>query len=283
MATTAKKTTTASKLAAGNKKPVTKAKTTTKTATKAKTVDLITDTAHKLENLTKSKAYAMVDKLAQEMDFSYFQLGGVLSVIQSNGWYSDEGHETFKSFIEAEHGIGYRKAMYMVGIYNGLVEANVPWAKVECLGWSKLKELCDTLTEDNVDEWVEIAKDMTVIQLQAYIKEQNKGSTSTDDDSDAPDEDDVADSKKLSTLTFKVHDDQKEIINDAVDKAKNDADTEFANVALESICMAYLAGGKPSKAKPKSLQATMKASSWEEVLDIFEKLWPDVILTAEVQ
>jgi len=282
----AKKTTTAAKVAAGKKTTTAKPKTTTavkpKTATKAKS-DLIVDTAHKLENLTKVKAYAMVSKLAQDIDFSYFQLGGVLSVIQSNGWYTDEGFDNFKSFVEEEYGLGYRKAMYMVGIYNGLVEANIPWEKVEGLGWSKLKELCDIINEENVDEWVEIASELTVIQLQAYIKEQQKGSTASDDEDDEDAPDAMEESTKLSTLTFKVHDDQKEVINDAVDKAKNDADTEFANVAMESICLAYLSGNKPKKApKPKSLKDTMKGSSWEEVLEIFEELWPDVSLTAEV-
>lgn len=263
-------------------KAVSKAKAKPKAKT-AKQTDMIADTATKIENLTMDKAYTMVTELSENMDFTYFQLGGVLAVIQSNSWYTDSGFDNFRAFIEEKFGIGYRKAMYMIGIYNGLVESGVAWEKVKSLGWTKLKELSEILTEENVDEWLEIAEDMTVLQLQEYIKQQAKGS------SDSSDKAEVEESDKVTTITFKVHGDQKEVITDAVDKAKHDADTEHANVALESICMAYLSGGKPvkgakaAKVKIPTLTESMEASSWEEVLEVFEKLWPEVQLTAEVE
>jgi len=276
---------TAAKVAA--KKPLAKkpaSKTVIKPKAKtAKVKDMIADTAHTIENLTMDKAYAMVKDLSNDMDFTYFKLGGVLSVIQANNWYTDSGFDNFRAFVEEKFGIGYRKAMYMIGIYNGLVESGVPWDTVKDLGWTKLKELAEILTEENVDEWLEIATDMTVLQLQDYIKQLNKGDTET---GDAPE---VDDTNKVTTLTFKVHEDQKEVITDAVDKAKNDADTEHNNVALEAICMQYLSGGKPTKAskakaaKIPTLKEQMQASDWEEVLEIFEQLWPEVQLTAEVE
>lgn len=254
------------------KKAVVKKKSVTKAKTKAK-VDLILDTAHELENLTKVKAYKMVHELAETADYTFFQLGGVLSVIQSNGWFTDEGFDNFKAFVESEFGINYRKSMYMIAIYNGLVESGVEWSQVKDIGWTKLKELANILSPDNVEEWVGHANDMTVLQLQEYIKQQAKGDLEGSGEKEET-------KNTVSTMTFKVHEDQKEVIEEAIDKAKGEADTDVNTVALEAICLNYISGGS-AKAKPASLKQVMKKHSWEEILEAFEGLFPNIDLTVE--
>lgn len=268
--TTAKKKVVAKKKAAAKKATVKKAA--------VKQVDLIVETATNLETLKKKDAFKMVGELVESVDYTYFQLGGVLSVIQSNEWFLDEGYETFKAFVETNYGINYRKAVYLVAIYNGLVESEVEWKKVKDLGWTKLKELAAILTPDNVDEWVKQAKSMTVLQLIEYIKEQKAGSL------DSSGSDMSSESSKVTTMTFKVHEDQKEIIKAAVDKGKEEAETEFDAVALEAICLTYINSGSPKKAgKQKSLKALMKDSgNWEEVLETFGEIWPEVDITVTV-
>ncbi|MEK0325570.1 MAG: hypothetical protein QQN63_07680 [Nitrosopumilus sp.] len=86
----------------------------------------------------------------------------------------------------------------------------------------------------------------------------------------------------VTTLTFKVHEDQKETINQAVDQALEESNTEFKAVALEAICLNYLAGGSTKASKPLSLTGTMEKYSAETVLDAFEVVFPDVNLTAEL-
>jgi len=257
-----------------------KGKGKAKTATKEKPVkgDLIVETAHELENLKKDVAFKLVSELAENVDYTYFKLGGVLSVIQSNNWYGDEGYETFRSFVETEYGIHYRKAMYLVAIYNGLVDSGVTWDSVKGLGWTKLKELAHLLTPQNVKKWVKVASDLTVLQLIEYIKEQNKGTL--EKGKDAKDSDAAA----VSSMTFKVHKDQKEVIEEALEKAKGEANTEVNTVALEAICLSYMSGGKKAKAAPKkqTLAEQMGDHTWEQVLEEFEKLWPDVDISVTV-
>lgn len=239
-------------------------------------VDLIVETAKEIAALNKETAFEVVPSLIDSVDFSYFKLGGVLSTIQDNDWWQGDS-PTFKSFIEDNFGIHYRKAMYLVKIYDGLVEAEIPWHKVSGLGWTKLKELADILTNENVDEWVEKASNMTTLNLQAAVKAFKAGELDTGGTTDP-------DTSGVSTITFKVHPDQKETINEAVDQALEESGTEFKGVALEAICMNYLAGGSTKGAtKPLSLQATMEKYSAEQVLEAFEAIWPEINLTAEME
>ncbi len=263
-------------------------KGSTKAAKKSKS-DLIVMTAHEIENLTKEKAYNKAVELNESVDFTYFQLGGVLSVIQSNAWFVEEGYESFKDFVEGTLGMKYRKAMYLVGIYNNLVESGVAWDKVKAIGWTKLKEIAHLLTDENVDEWVERANVMTTLQLQEYVKELEKGDMVEGGEVEL-------DKTKVSTMTFKVHADQKEIIREALDKGKHEQGTEFDTVALESICMSYLNGYQtkeivkevqvtkevPADNAPASLSDVMENAGWEEVLGQFEKLFPNIDLSVTV-
>jgi hypothetical protein len=265
-------------------KPVTK---------KTAELDLIVKEASTIEKLTKDKAIIYVDDLLQSNDKNLFLVGGALAVIQDNGWFHDEGCDSLKEFVETRYNMKYRKAMYWIQIYKAIVESGVHWSQVSSIGWSKLRMIADVLTVDNVEEYVKIAKDMSQTQLYDYVKEQKKGSLEVGDSAKkAPDQTAVAEAKKLSTMTFKLHDDQKEVVVEALEVAKNDADTEFDAVALEAICMNFLSSGgaaKPAPTKGKkekgfpTLKAAMAASGYEEVLAIFEELWPEVELSVSTE
>lgn len=239
--------------------------------------DLIVHTAHEIENLKEDKAFKLVPQLLDSTALSDFKLGGVLSVIQAQGWYMDRGFENFRAYVEGECGINYRKAMYLIAIYNGLVESKIAWEKVKHLGWTKLKELASILTVDNVDDWVAQAESMTVIQLQEYIKAQSAGTaTGTGETSK-----NTGEVKKVVTITFKAHEDQKQTIREAVDKAKHELGTDVDTVALEHICLDFL-GGQSKLANAPTLEEMMKGKSAEEVLQAFGEVFPDVELTAEL-
>jgi Mg/Co/Ni transporter MgtE len=167
--------------------------------------------------------------------------------------------------------------MYLIQIYTGLVESGVAWEKVKHLGWSKLKELANILAPDNVDAWVALAEQVTVLQLQEQIKEATKGSSA----GDSPEAPETADTK-TTTMTFKLHEDQKVTIREALDKAKHESGTEHDAVALEAICLDFLGGSSKLKAVP-SLKSLMEGKSVEEVLEAFGEVFPDVELTATME
>ncbi len=235
--------------------------------------DMIVKTAKEVENMKAEKAFQMVPALLDNIDHDYFRLGGVLAVIQSQGFYQDKGFDTFRAYVESECGIQYRKAMYLVQIYNSLVESGIPWVKVKHLGWTKLKELANILSPSNVDEWVSLAENVTVLQLQAYIKDATKGESA----GDSPETE--VDPSKTTTMTFKLHADQKATVREALDKAKHETGSEFDAVALEAICIDFLGSTSKLKAVP-SLLELMKGKSAEEVLEAFGEVFPDISLEA---
>lgn len=260
-------------------KSVTKAKPATKAdpvpAPEVEVEDIIVSTAKEIETMKADKAFHLVPKLLDSIDHDFFRLGGVLALIQTQNWCMDHGHETFRSYVESECGLQYRKAMYLIEIYNGLVESGVAWDKVRHLGWTKLKELARILSPENVDDWVAVAEQLTVLQLIDHIKEATKGENAAN----SPEV--VGEKSKTTTMTFKLHEDQKETVREALDKAKHESGTEFDSVALEAIALDFLGGESKLKSMP-SLKELMEGKSVEEVLTVFEEVFPDVTLEATV-
>ena len=268
-------------------KPVQKTKQAVKPAqAKADTVekvegdvaaDLIEQVAFEVENLTEKKAFELVPKLQDNIDHDFFKLGGVLAKIQADGWFMEKGYENFRGFVEAESGLEYRKAMYFIGIYNNLVQSGVKWETVKHLGWTKLKELAAILTVENAEEWAGLAEYMTVLQLQAYIKGQKAKVTPKADGPSAGE----SDATKVTTMTFKLHTDQKATVREALDKCKAETGTEFDSVAIEHICLDYLSGDSALKKMP-TLAQLMTGKSPEEVLEAFSGVFPNVEISANI-
>jgi hypothetical protein len=189
---------------------------------------------HAIENLEELEAKKLVDKLRESAEFTFFELGGVLSVIRDHGWYAPYG--SFPEFCEG-HGIHYRKAMYFVSIYNRLVEAKVPSDDVKEIGWTKLRILAPVLTPDNAVWWLSLAKEQTATQLGETIKAHKQGATKLLEDHS---------SSKITIKTFKLHDDQKATVEAAIEKAKEQLGASSDTAAFELICLDFLGNVLPS-------------------------------------
>jgi hypothetical protein len=204
--------------------------------------DVIADTVHELENLDKADALALIGTLNDGAAFNFFKLGGVLARIRSHRWY--DPYETLAEFCETEHGIRPRKAQRLMLIYNSLVEAKIPWDQVKHLGWTKLSIIATLLKQENGQQWIKIAEEQKTIQLIDTVKKAMKGA--------AGEVQSIEDqSAKISTKTFKLHDDQRQTIEAAIDKAKEQAGTQYDSAALELICLDFLGGGGSKMPSPK--------------------------------
>lgn len=232
--------------------------------------DDLTDIVHLVENLKEKDARELVGKLAESAEFTFFKLGGVLSVIQANGWY--EPYASFREYVESEHGINYRRATYWISIYNDLSAAKIPWEKVKNLGWTKLKEIAAILTPENVDHWVKIAEQQTTLQLIETVADAKKAGEAGDTKA-------LADqSKVVTTRTFKVHEDQKKTIDAAIAKAKEMSGVQTDTAALEFICLDFIGSAK----KPASLKEVLKQAGVEAAVNALGEAFPDVNFTVEM-
>jgi hypothetical protein len=258
---------TPAKKAAAKKAP---AKAATKKTSVADAKDLIVASSNEVENLTKVKALKLAPELIEAEGINDFKLGGVLQRIQEEKWWEGDDFESFKDYIETGLGLPYRKCMYLVNIYEKLVAAGIKWSDVKTIGWSKLRFIIDLIDKDNVAEWVKRANTMNSLEIQEYVKGLKTG-TKTSDDGDET-------TTKISSMVFKVHPDQKEMIREALDKKKEETGTEFDAVALETIALGYIegTGGKPKAVTKAAVKKFLKAMSSEDAAALVIEVHPSL-------
>lgn len=229
-----------------------------------------------ISKLSAEEAIAEVSALLDAADQNYFRIGGTLSAISAQKFYKVAGFENFNEFVETVYGMKRRKAQYWIRIYDDLIESDVPWDKIKDVGWTKLRDLAEILTPENVDEWVKRALSYTRLQLREAIAKAKVGSLATSGITPTDDE-----KSNVTTYSVKLYDDQKTLIREAIAKARAEAKTKFDSVALEAICMNYLSGGNVSKLV--SLKAVTKKYSPEEVLMALESAFPGFEITAKLK
>lgn len=213
-----------------------------------------------LEGIKETEAKDLAGKLTEATDFTRFKLGGVMSTIQKKGWFGQQ--KSFRDYIEKERQMDYRTIMYWVAIYNNLVTSGVSWDAVKTIPWTKLKEIAKVLTTENVEEWVKLAIENTTLQLKEIVKAHLAAKSDKDTGN-------VKDTPNVSTMTFKVHEDQKGIIGAAIEKAMEVASTEHKATALERICSDYMGG------TDQSLKARLAAAGLEKVAEALEAAFPE--------
>lgn len=201
--------------------------------------DALATAANQIENLSQSEAVYTAKQLIEENSFNAFKLGGVLAVIQDNEWY--EGYASFKGYVENEIEFSPRKAAYCISIYKGLLEAGVTWEQVKILGWTKVAKLIPVLTQENAPDWVEKAAKLSVLQIEEEVKKAKSHVSEQGTESDQ---------KQVTTRSFKMHADQREVVEAALESAKSlMSDTATDASALQNICLDFMgsSGGAVSQ------------------------------------
>jgi hypothetical protein len=222
--------------------------------------DIIADIVHEIENLKEPQAHATLAAQLEIGPMADFKIGGLLALIKDNAWY--QGYHKMEDYVankvEPTTGIGYRKAMYLIEVYNAIVESGIAWAKLAGLGWTKMQIIARVLTKENADQWLQIAKEQNAVTLVNTVKEAVKKGN-------APAQLEDQTTSVVTTMTFKVHTDQKATIEAAIDKAKGIAQTDVSTVALEYICLDYMGG----QTMAQRLQAVGPAQSGKAVKKAF--------------
>lgn len=221
-----------------------KNKKTVKEAVPLEADDPISLVAQEIEGLKDQVAIeGEITTLLTSEGMNDFKLGGLMLRLLEVGTFGD--NSTFKDYIGQRWGLKYRKARYLIELYNGLLKSGIAWESVAGIGWSKVITLLPVLTKENVAEWVEKAKQYNNDTLQATVKAALAG------DGNANPNDAKLEQSKLKTLTFGVGPDQEELIKEAVEHAMSVGQTEHKGVALELICTEYLGNTTAKTAAPK--------------------------------
>jgi len=193
----------------------------------------------------------VAERLVEHQDEDDFTLGGVLSHIQRHNLHCKLGYSgagDFQQYIEQELGVKYRKARYLISIYECFSKLGLDEARLSAMGWSKAKELVRIVTKNNFDELADFAQSHSRRELIEHVRANYMDSQNHAHRATAR--------PKKTKLVFSLHNDQATTVTRAIDAAKQQAGTDDINAAVEFICAEY------------SLMSENQALTLEETIEL---------------
>ena len=159
---------------------------------------------------------------------NYFELADLLHESWSLEYYTKKwgyvsGKSGFEEFINSELDISYRKARYLIDIKEKVNELGLNRDRLLRIGWTKLKDLVTVINDDNCDEWLSKAEDMTTREVTDAIR--------------------VSKGKKIDEsikMTIKMDETESSIIEEALNTASEMLENKNKTVALTMICQEWM-------------------------------------------
>jgi len=214
--------------------------------------------------------------------FTSFALGG--AVVRAQELFKTAKsqfpeYKTFREYIELGVGIEYTKAMRAGQVYRKIMALNVPFSAFKGIGWSKIIKLLPIVNKENIAEWVSKAEAMKVLSLDEAIKAA-KTPTTLDQG--------VAEPKTITTKTFELHDDQKQLVNDALKQASEATGSKYEADNLEAICQSYIGAGLMFANVAQALEYAAKhtdnaAAFVKKHVAMMEAVFPQLSIAVEIQ
>jgi hypothetical protein len=177
----------------------------------------------------KNDVRGAILKFKNRIEKDFMKIAGLLYRVRKHGLHKDWNYDCFEDYVEDELGFKRRKALYFINIWKELkIRMDVESDKLNKLGWTKTKEIVQLDNKNDKKELISesLDNDLTVKEVKRKVKEKNSGD---DEDVEHPE-----------NISFKVYDEQKDIINQAIKKASKEANSDKRGHILELICLHYL-------------------------------------------
>ena len=197
-----------------------------------------TETGAAVVNAKRSEEVREGIKEAQKrVEGGYVDLAKLMTEAYHAEFHTDWGYASFEEYCETELDIRYRKARYFIEIWDKVKSLDLPKARVEKLGWTKMKEIAQVITEKNAKEWMDKAEKMSSRDLEEAVRIVRKRDTK---DAKVP---------TIVTISIKMGEAEASTITEALSEAKNLCDSTDDAVALEMICQDWLVekGAQPTR------------------------------------
>lgn len=142
---------------------------------------VLTDSVKSLVSDDAVKTIEAAETLSKQIDTNEFILGGVLAVVRREKAYlkltDGEGKplftddkDGFENYINTCISCGYRKAMYLIQMYEKYSALGVTEEEIAKIGWSKAVLMLNTVTAENKGEMLEYAANHTKSEVEAHVK-----------------------------------------------------------------------------------------------------------------
>lgn len=242
--------------------------------------DQIINFASKVEKIkTRAELEAKIRDITEETDFDKFAIGGMIAKAQSTPEWWNQSYPSFRDYVETVLGYKYRVAMHHAEIYVGILKLDRPWSAFGGIGWTKILVLLKVLTKDMQDktedglgflDWIERAKLLSVEALKSHVANALK-----------PEDEKEEVVNEVKTMAFKLHTDQREVVESALETAMKAVGTEVKAVGLEAIAQAYMGTGLNFAGWHEAMSYARKHTDdpltfASTVIDALEKMTPEL-------
>lgn len=168
-----------------------------------------------------------------EISTRFMEMGRLLQEAYVNNHATQLGYASFEAYVNDRLDMSYRKARYLadcVSVY--INQLGIPPEEIEGLGWTRAKELIPVITggtPENAREWIERAKTMKTSEINLAVRKAKAppGQSET--------------LQKYETLGIGMFDDERQVIERAIELSKREGATDRTGRALMLICADYLA------------------------------------------
>jgi hypothetical protein len=191
--------------------------------------DLISDLVHEIGSLEKQDAIARLIELEDAHEQTYFEIGGLLAVMQFEKWF--DPFASLDEWVESKTAMRRSKARALIQIYSAIVESGVAWAQVHDIGWTKLRAIARVLDRESARHWISVASNQSKREVIELVRQHLTASG------------EVADGPTATRVrSFKLREHQAASVNAAIETMKKTTKTPDDSAALAAICLDYLEG-----------------------------------------
>lgn len=223
-------------------------------ATKAKAKAKTTQVQEETGQVTNKHAdiRKQLRDLNSEVEKNYLVIAELMHTVRNGELYATWGFNTFEQYSDDELGIQKRKAYYLTDVWQMVKDFRLPKAKVQKIGWTKMRELKGVIDVENAKEILALAAKLSHRQLKEeifkkYTRKDTKNRTLP----------------TLTTMTFKMQSDESSILTDGLEQAKALIESDNNVTALVHIVQSWL----------EDLGATPKARTIEDEVKYIEKTY----------
>ncbi|HAT50432.1 MAG: hypothetical protein HQL07_03075 [Nitrospirae bacterium] len=109
----------------------------------------------------------------KEQDIEFFQVGKFMAMIQDNG--SFHGEDFFR-WVSEKYGFESRKANYIIWFYKAAKKSGISFSQLmgNKIGWTKLTLLAPVINPSNLNDWLDLARIISVEKLKIEVKNAKK-------------------------------------------------------------------------------------------------------------
>lgn len=186
----------------------------------------------KMEKKAKVSIREEIKTLARNIDESRYDLYLKLYEVKEKEQYASWGYESYKDYVEGELSLEYRIALWYAQMGETISKYNIPKEVILNVSWTKFKEISLLDNKEEIEKLLKKAPNMTFQEVKDTVKQLRKN---------------IAPKKEINItkITFNLIEDQYDVVNQAIEKAKQMVGTDSNGAALEYICQEFLMSDEP--------------------------------------